>query len=344
MCSMLLGLALFAACSSDDDVVTPQPKSYPLTIEVSENPLIPEGGAASAAATRAAETTISSLDKFNMSYVYEGIENPGSYTDVTCTNGVWGDKTGTAYTWPNGDPDKTVTWYAYTKGSFHLTDDTNKKPYINFEGEEYADAQHDLLVSTTNGTYNSTSGHLYFAFNHVCSALRFFVKKSTNLNDYTVSVSSIKLCKVIKQGRYYFDDDAWVTSSAPAADDPKYFEKTEYTLYSGDAVVLGSASSDYLPIYGTYGTEEDPYLFIIPQTLMAWDHKTPITNSITQSYIEIVCDIKKSDSSSVFSGTAYIPIGYTFVKNKRYKLNLSISKNSLYKYDNNTYSLVIPAS
>lgn len=332
MCSMLLGLALFAACSSDDDVVTPQPKSYPLTIEVSENPLIPEGGAANAAATRAAETTISSLDKFNMSYVYEGIEKPGSYTDVTCTNGVWGDKTGTAYTWPNGDPDKTVTWYAYTNGSFLLD---GSSPYINFTGEEWANGQHDFLVSKTSGTYYNTNGHLYFTFDHACSALRFYVKKATNLNDYTLSISNIKLCHVVKHGKFYYnnnENEQWTLINSSSTD------YTNYTLYSGTpALALGS--TNYEPIYGTYETDESKiYLFIIPQTLTAWTPSTTntIATATTQTYLEIDCTITRtSDSYSIYSGKAYIPFGADLAKGTKRDVKINIGKNSLYKADGN---------
>lgn len=320
MCSMLLGLALFAACSSDDDVATPQPKTYPLTIEVSENPLIPEGGAASAPATRAAITTTSSLTQFNMSYVYDGITTPGTYLEVSSTKGIWGNPNGEQYTWPfdAASHDDEVAWYAYTNGSFNLN---SGNPYISFEAEEQANTQHDLLVSTASGTYADTGGHLFFAFDHACSALRFYVKKSTNLNDYTLSVSSIKLCNIIKKGDYYYNTSSWTLSG----------NRTEYTLYSGSAVTLGS--TDYKPIYGTYGSAEAPYLFLIPQTLTAWDHTTNISSATTQTYLAIECTITQS-STTIYSGTAYIPFSATLEKGIKYEnVNINIGWKTLYKSD-----------
>lgn len=323
MCSMLLGLALFAACSSDDDVATPQPKTYPLTIEVSENPLIPEGGAASAPATRAAITTTSSLTQFNMSYVYDGITTPGTYNEVLSTKGIWGDPNGGKYTWPMIDGAKNVTWYAYTNGSFNLK---SGNPYISFVAEEQANTQHDLLVSTASGTYADTGGHLFFAFDHACSALRFYVKKSTNLNDYTLSVSSIKLCNIIKKGDYYYNTSSWTLSG----------NRTEYTLYSGSAVTLGSSSTDYIPIYGTYGSAEAPYLFLIPQTLTAWNPSniTATDSNNTGSYLEITCTITTQSSTPIYSGTAYIPFSATLEKGIKYEnVNINIGWKTLYKSD-----------
>jgi len=328
MCSMLLGLALFAACSSDDDVATPQPKTYPLTIEVSENPLIPEGGAANAPATRAAITTITSLKEFKLDYVYGSAHTTGGAAIIAqTTDGKWKPKTGSTTGWPNGavgtDHDYNVTWYAYTNGSFNLN---GGSPYISFEAEEQANTQHDLLVSTASGTYADTGGHLFFAFDHACSALRFYVKKSTNLNDYKLSVSSIKLCNIIKKGDYYYNTSSWTLSG----------NRTEYTLYSGSAVTLGSRSTDYIPIYGTYGSAEAPYLFLIPQTLTAWNPSniTATDSNNTGSYLEITCTITTQSSTPIYSGTAYIPFSATLEKGIKYEnVNINIGWKTLYKSD-----------
>ena len=70
VCFFLLSLLLFAACSSDNDeqVQQPQPeKSYPLTIEVTENPMTGDGENSS---NRAAITDISTLETFYLNYQY----------------------------------------------------------------------------------------------------------------------------------------------------------------------------------------------------------------------------------------------------------------------------------
>lgn len=334
---LLAGLVM-GACSSDDDgqvaqepsqeqTQTPQ-KSYPLSIEVAENPMIQDGEEGSSS-RRAAITTGTTLNGFNMNYVY-GEAAPGSLIATKTSEGQWTNTEG----WPNdaveGNP--TVYWYASTSGTFNRTDDANKYPYINFTVEEAAASQHDLLIATTSGTWTGTKGNLSFTFDHACSAVHLFVKKSTNLNGYTLNISKIVLHNVVKQGKYYYGTETWdLTSNI----------RTNYTLYEGSAKTLGSA--DYEAIFGNtetpYGTSEAPYLFLIPQTMTAWDRTTAIASATTQCYLELTCTIVNTStnpSTTVHDGTAYIPFAITtsgsptLEKGKKYNVKINIGKNSLY--------------
>lgn len=308
---LLTSLALGACSNSDDDELTSQqPKSYPMTIEVTENPMVQDGEGGGT--TRAAITTNSSLDKFYMSYVY-GSE--ASSDPITATKGSEGKWSSTG-SWP--DTSDEVTWYAYTDGTFNQTEDANKLPYINFTVEEAAASQHDLLVATASGTYSGTGGKLSFTFDHACSALRFYVKKSTNINDKTLTVSSIVLKNVIKDGKYYYGTQSWTLGTT----------STDYTLLSSSQTL---ASDSYVLLNGS---EDDSYLFLIPQTLTAWDHVTAIASATTQSYLEVTCSINGGASQ-----TAYVPFGTTLVGGKKYDVKINIGKNSLYSGPN---TLMIP--
>ena len=308
---LLTSLALGACSNSDDDELTSQqPKSYPMTIEVTENPMVQDGEGGGT--TRAAITTNSSLDKFYMSYVY-GSE--ASSDPITATKGSEGKWSSTG-SWP--DTSDEVTWYAYTDGTFNQTEDANKLPYINFTVEEAAASQHDLLVATASGTYSGTGGKLSFTFDHACSALRFYVKKSTNINDKTLTVSSIVLKNVIKDGKYYYGTQSWTLGTT----------STDYTLLSSSQTL---ASDSYVLLNGS---EDDSYLFLIPQTLTAWDHVTAIASATTQSYLEVTCSINGGASQ-----TAYVPFGTTLVGGKKYDVKINIGKNSLYSGPN---TLLIP--
>lgn len=312
---LLAGLT-FGACSNDDnELASQQPKSYPLIIEVTENPLVQDGE--ENGTTRAAITDNSTLTGFNMSYVY-GSE--ASSDPITATKGSEGKWSSTG-SWPSDavSSNAKVTWYAYTGGTFNLTDDTPKLPYINFTVEESAASQKDLLVATASGTSSGTGGNLSFTFDHACAALRFWVKKSKNLNDYTLNISEVVLCNVVKQAKYYYGT-GWNDLSS---------DRSVYTLYSGSAQTLGSA--DYIAMDG--GTPS--YLFLIPQTLTAWNHTTAIASATTQTYLEITCTITNiSTSTQVYNGTAYIPFGATFAKGTKYDVKINIGKNSLYSGPN----------
>ena len=335
---LLLCLGLFAACSSDDDVQEQPKKTYPLTIEVEENPLIPEG--VRSVGTRAAITYTSDLTEFYMSYVYGETPSTGSITATKDGEGKWENSTGKDKGWP--DATATINWYAYTckestPGTFYAN---SGNPYIDFKVEEAAANQHDLLVATAlNKTWSNCSGHLLFTFDHACSALCFYVKKATNLNDYTLSVSRIVLKNVVKHGQYFYDIGNGTGGWTPITGDSEN-DITDYTLYSGSGITLGSATTDYVALNGNFGTAENPYLFVIPQTLTAWDHATAIT-STTQSYLEIVCTITNTSTSNVvYSGTAYIPFAATFLQGVQHDVNINIGKNTLYKYNESTHTYI----
>ena len=321
MFALLAGLTL-GACSSDSDEQTtqqpPQPKSYPLTIEVTENPLVQDGEESSSRSNRAEITTGATLSSFKLNYAFNSTcstEDP--VTALKDTEGKWTSEG----SWPDiGETnwkDVQVTWYAKTGGTLYL-DGSN--PYISFSVEEASSNQSDLLVATARGSYNDTfdgtTNKLAFTFDHACSALRFYVKKSTNLNNYRLDITSIKLCNVVKVGKYYYNYGS-TPSWTPTA------TRTAYTISSALSD-LGSASYVLLN-----GTETNSYLFMIPQTLTAWDP----TGDLSNTYLEVTCSINGAASQ-----TAYIPFGATFAKGTKYNVKINIGKNSLY---NNSGTLII---
>ena len=310
VCFFLLSLLLFAACSSDNDeqVQQPQPeKSYPLTIEVTENPMTGDGENSS---NRAAITDNSSLASFKMYYTYGTSDHSG--TSFTATKDEAGKWSSTDAAWPIIDTEIPLTWYTYTSGTFNYN---SGNPYINFTIEEWAKDQKDLLVAKTTDTWANCSGNLSFAFDHACSAFRFLVKKAKNLDDYTVNVTEIKLWNIKNNGLYNFGTSEWSNQSGAASYTLcKYNSETPWTL--------GSSSYTELE-QGVDG----PYFFVIPQDLTAWNG----SGSPANTYISITCKITKtSDSSVKFDGTAYIPFGgITLNKGKKRDLKINIGTSSL---------------
>ena len=314
MIALLAGLTL-GACSNDNDELTPQPKQeplFPLTIEVTENPMTQDGEEGSDA-TRSDITTGTTFNSFNMSYV--DLTTPGKGGPIEASKSETG-KWSSEGSWPYSarTNDYMVNWYAYTGGTFHPTGDesASSEPYINFSVDETVDNQKDLLVATTAKKWSECNGNLSFAFDHVCSALRFWVKKSTNLNDKTVSVSSIVLKNVIKNGKYYYGTDSWTLGTEST-------DITDFTLYSGSPQTLGS--TDYTAMDG--GTP--CYLFLVPQTLTPWSP----TGTLGNTYLEVTCSINGGASQ-----TAYVPFGTSFEKGKKYDVKINIGKNSLYSGPN----------
>ncbi len=306
-----LAAAGIAACSGDDDdsITGGLQQPLPLTITVDENPLLNPDATSQAPATRTAVTTTASLTAFTLDYQYiRGDElQYGKNSVKKDVNGNW-----SAGYWPTSAADNTpVSWYAHTDGT--IVNQTD--PYLNFAVEELATSQKDLLVASTSGTKAETLGRLTLTFDHACTALRFYVKKAKNLDDHTLTVTSIKLCNVVKDGRYYFRTSSWTPGST----------RTPFTLYEGTGMTLGSTD------YTLLNADEDDYLFIIPQTLTAWDTTTAIASAGNQTYIQLQCSI---DGGSTYSGLAYIPFAATLEAGIQHDVTINIGKNSLYSGPN----------
>lgn len=305
---ILMLAAGFVACSNDDDNSIQQPaeERLPLTIEVAENPMVNPDEAADAPATRAAIITTSTLDKFNINYVYgANYTNGDPITAKKDTEGKW-----SGGSWPTAS--ETIDWYASSDGAFNEP----SNPYINFTVVETASTQKDLLVAKTSAKYADNSGKVTFTFDHACTALRFYVKKATNLKDYTLSITNVQLCNVVKTGQYYYGTASWTLGSS----------RSSYTLYDGTAKTLGTTDFEALD------ASDKPYLFMIPQTLTSWDGTTPIASATAQTYIQITCTIK--DGSNEYDGTAYIPFGATLTAGYQHDVKINIGKNSLYSGPN----------
>ena len=309
MFALLAGLTL-GACSSDSDEQTtqqpPQPKSYPLTIEVTENPLVQDGEPASSRSNRAAITTTSGLSKFYLDYKFNSTVSEGTEPAEANKNGE--GKWESTAVWPTYDYE--VSWYAYSifdnNIRFHPNEGT---PYLRFIVEESAASQHDLLVAKTSKSYDANNKTVTFAFDHACAALRFYVKKANNLGSNALTVTSIRLCNVKKDGQYYFDSGEWQSVQTDAS----------YTLYSGDPKTINSG--DYELLNNETGK---PYLFLIPQELTGW-------NGTSGTYVEIAWNYSSETPSS---GTAKIPLTKTLVKGTQYDVKINIGTTTITTYSN----------
>ncbi len=302
----------FTACSSDDDIDminNDQAQTLPLTITVTENPLINPDAPSQAPVTRADITTSSSLESFILDYQYYLEEELShGFNNVKKVDGKW-----EAGNWPSTDKNNQVNWYAHSHGSFN----EGEAPYINFTMEGSAFDQKDLLVAKASGTYSSTSGNISLNFDHACTALRFYVKKANNLSEFKLQVTNITLCNVINQGKYYYSNSSWISGDS----------RSSYTLYQGSAMELGS--TEYIAL----GVSDAPYLFMIPQTLTPWDTQTDISSATGQTYIEITCIITNNQSFN-YSSKAYIPFAATLATGYQHDVKINIGKNSLYSGPN----------
>ncbi|MCR5819650.1 MAG: fimbrillin family protein [Bacteroidaceae bacterium] len=234
----LLALACLTACSSDDDEATPDNSTKrPLTVEVTENPMVDENGTPrKTVTTRGTEITTSSLSSFSMNY-------QNNKYDFSKTGSTWNTNT-----WPSVENDTKIDFYAYNGGTFNYN---SGSPYLNFTVEDYASNQKDLLVATHKQiSYNDAGGKVTLAFDHVCAAVKFrmcIISGESGINGHTILITSVVLNGAKKSGTYHYDTATWdeVSTVEP------------YTLTTGS----------FTPAtYPTYTTLPCGYLFLIPQT------------------------------------------------------------------------------
>ena len=338
----LLTVPFIWACSSNDEFEepipepTPTPKYYPLTIEVDENPLVDSTStSANTGRFRAPITYLNTLTGFNLSYIYatgldpdEG-EQPYQYgTEWVSDNdgrGHWKVGAEGQYGWPGGavgttgggDSDTEVTWYAYTEGASIQMDNYSKNPYLSYTVEEASTNQKDLLVSKNTYTWNNSHGVMFFTFNHACSALKFYIKKATNVKDYDIKVSEVKLYNVKNSGYYYLENDSWTLLDGTS----------DYSLFTenneNQAITLDK--KDYTALYaGTLQQDtENAYLFLLPQTLTAWNPLESLS-ATTGAYLELKFKLDGVEK------TGYVPFAGTFNKGEKHNVWINIGKNSLY--------------
>ena len=300
---VLLSLALFAACSNEDQAVQqPQKQSRPLTIEVTENPLIQDGEEGSNS-NRAAITTTTSLSTFYIDYKYSSTGSDGTNPEKATKDGE-GTWTSTG-DWP--DTGAEVSWYAYSifdKSKSIQFQPNAGNPYLRFIVEEAAASQHDLLVAKTAKIYDSGNPTISFTFDHACAGLRFYVKKANNLGSNALTVTSIRLCNVKKDGQYFFDSREWQSVQTDAS----------YTLYSCGSKTINSGDYELLN-----GDADNAYLFMIPQELTGW-------NGSSGTYVEIAWNYSSGTPSS---GTAKVPLTKTLVKGTKYDVKINMGSTVL---------------
>lgn len=303
---------------------TPSPdasdKLRKITFEVAEHPLTANNGAQKAGMRKAPEVTTSTLDMFyiNMTYYDDSFwwpmdpYDPENRTETYRTENGYYQNHGY---WPIDNLDQDVNIYGYhlnykaNTSYFDMNDETGES-FLKVTTEESSNDQCDVVVAKATETWNHCEGKVRLDFHHICSALKFSVKKTASLTDYTVEVNQIKLYNIPNVGRYSLDHNTWTLENA----------LSNYTLQgykngSLGAITVTEESEQAL------GKSDNDYLFLIPQTIegMAKGTPTATANANRQAYLEIQCKIHDKDGNYKVGngqgyGVVYLPFSATLVQ------------------------------
>ena len=335
-----LSFLAMTACSSDDDVSEnhgsqQQSSGVPISIEVSEEPLTNT----SVAGTRAAITFKETLTSFKFHILPYGHPNINVFAVASRTNAQdAGNRWVANQNWPSDavDPNTQCYFYAFANVDYDEPDyslfvpGTTATPpngSLNFEIDEFAEAQMDLLVAKQICTQKENQDNhkpVHFQFHHACAALQFSICKTYFLSDYSVRLSKVKLHNIKKHGTYFFDSDYWELDNSTSLEEDTY---ADYTLASFDSSVEVPVESTSTMLLAKNAND---YMFVIPQTVNAWDYKNkPITSNDHLSYypgayLEIKCSIVKNGKDYADSGTVYLPFADTWEMSyiHRYKIRM----------------------
>ena len=267
----LLAACSLTSCSSDSSgspasiIEEPVAKPRPLTVEVTETPFHSQTNEQGARQlTRASEITISSLKNF---FVFNNQNTDAISFSKSGSNWGGGD-------WPVADDDSPVTFYAT-----NIADDSyflNGTNSFSFTVLEDVFNQIDLLAAKTTAAYSAGKGKISLAFDHITTAVTFSIALSANAAAKgKVVLQEAMLHNIPNTATYSFTSDSWGT---PAA------SKSDYTLTT-NAFTL-STEPQQLPCN---------YLFLIPQTLSAYDAKS----NPGGAYLEVELSVKDGEVKTV---------------------------------------------
>ena len=292
--SLLAAVAIMAAgsCSSDDDAVADavDTNARPLIFHVSETP-----------------TTTSSLSPFSYCYL-TGSTLSSQESASKDGSGIWSASSG----WPSVDENATVSFYAYANApSSAYVYKKDSKVFLNFDVDETTYSQKDLLVAKQSDNYTHSGGNIGFLFSHACGAVRFSLSKTSGLAGHDVQVKNVKIYNIPCSGTYCFDDGTWAIES-----DSRYNKHFTLKSYENDYLTVTSEKQ--------YLSTDGYYLFLLPQTLTAWNK----TGAPANAYVEIVCKISKGGNYVVGGAdrwdNAYLPLNITIEKGKINPVHISM--------------------
>lgn len=181
-------------------------------------------------------------------------------------------------------------------------------------------ANHDVMYGIAkNQTKTLNSGVVKFTFKHILSQVVF--KAKTELATMNVIINDIKIHNAKMTGTFTLPSDAETVPTTAAN-----WALQELGAYN--PTVIRNAATEVKSNTEAADISSGTPLFIIPQTLIAWNVKNAETKTkenadkAGQSYLEISCKIQQSGvylcGSADAYETIYVPFGASWEPGKRY--------------------------
>ena len=274
-----------------------------------------------AMATRAAETTIATLDSFYVTAFNENIIDLPYFKDLKFKKEgsffVSEDK----YYYPGDGTD--LTFYAYAPsatglGTDSITDNTNKNLTLDFSPAEEISKQVDFITANATGSKNDAELGVALKFAHRLSQIE--IKGKSENTSYDFKVKGIRIGKVCSKASFDFKNGTWELSEDEDVDVAIY-EK----VYADDAdpTELSAEATSFMA---------GDNAMLLPQRLEAWQPQDS-DNTNKKAYLSVLVRVTTKAGALVypFDGDerdyawAAIPVGIEWAAGKKYVYTLDFT-------------------
>ena len=233
--------------------------------------------------------------------------------DVTCTNGNWAtDASYGQFYWPR--PKYRVDCYAAYPKTANFNPSTK---VFDYTGSSRIDGDADIMYATFTGQRESRdlsekSRAVQLSFNHILSQVQF---KANKANELTVTITSLEICNIYRQGLF--------TVGVIGTDTPSWGSLTDIASYS---LPLKSTSIS-LTAEAQSLNAADGMLMLIPQVHTKWNIAQTIAvndgaSGAKGTYLKIGCTIMMDGNPYHDEGYVYFPLDINWEAGKNYTYTL----------------------
>lgn len=325
-----LGLGLIATSCSQEEVVSMNP----------DNAIAFR--ASTASSTRGVESTTNNLTEFKV-YAYHTLN--GTEAQNPFMDGVIVTKNGTNWTytdkqyWPN---DGTLDFYSFAP----IDAPYSNKGFGAFTVNSDVTKQIDLLYALNKGLDKKNGEYVNVNFRHALSQIVFHAKLTNDCN-LTVKVDGVQICKVANTSTG-FTFPTTTTTPNFSVGNPNVTNVGNWATPTG-AVDFTAGISELTMNNNTAVkegtlTNSNGALFLLPQTLEAWDaSKTstkgkPGDESQTGAYFLVKCSLQDTAGNYIWGSASVtkevaIPLAATWEVGKKYEYTFIFGEGAGYNPD-----------
>ena len=291
-----------------------------------------------AMATRAAETTIATLDSFYVTAFNENIIDLPYFKDLKFKKEgsffVSEDK----YYYP-GDGTN-LTFYAYAPSAEELGSGSNLEidntiKNLTLKGFSPADSipdQVDFIATKTTGNNKNNVDSVPLVFKHCLSQIEIKAIQQNPNNSYSFEIKGVRIAQAISKGDFDFTAFASESESESGWNLSAYTDKQIYTYEFDEPKDMAQGASLMDKCGGA---------MLIPQQLTAWDVVNNKENTRKGAYISLLLRITTKDGALVYpfkedaeAGKEYawaaIPVDTKWEAGKKYVYRLNFANGAGY--------------